>query len=266
VGRDITHQRALEREVLQSQKLESIGRLAAGVAHDFNNLLMVVLTHAKLLLQDVSESNPSHRRLTAIESAATRCSQLCAQLLAVGGKQHLQPKDINLNDVISADEGVLRALTGPGVELILDLAVPIGMVYADALQIQRVLANLVTNASDAMLHGGEIVVSTCNITVGADDASYPQIEPGAYVRLSVSDSGTGLSEEVLAHMFEPFFTTKEPGKGIGLGLPTVYGIVTQSGGHVVVNSELGKGTRLEILLPERRDAGQEEVPPRTLIH
>ena len=249
IGRDITRQRMLELEIRQAQKLESIGRLAAGVAHDFNNLLMVVLGHTTYLLKKAEESSPLQESLTAIESAATQCTRLTTQLLAFGRRQHLMPQLISLNDVIAGDERIIRSLLRSGIELVLELESPLGLVFADPTQLQRVLANLATNARDAMPEGGRLTLATANVTVEAGDEHYPGIDAGDYMRLSVSDTGVGITEEVRAHMFEPFFTTKEVGKGTGLGLATVYGIVAQSGGHILVHGEPGKGTTFDILLP-----------------
>jgi two-component system cell cycle sensor histidine kinase/response regulator CckA len=253
IGQDITRQRALETEIRQAQKLESIGRLAAGVAHDFNNLLMVLIGNTTELLQEVTESGPVRERLSAIEDAATQCARLTEQLLTFGRKQHFKPRIISLNDVVAGDERIIRSLIGAGIELILDLGSPLGLVNADPTHIQRAVANLVTNARDAMPHGGTLTVATTNLEIEAEDPAYPGILPGSYVRLSVSDTGIGLTEEVRTHIFEPFFTTKEPGRGTGLGLSTVYGMVTQGGGHVAVRGEPGKGTRFDILLPVVRD-------------
>jgi signal transduction histidine kinase len=251
IGRDISRQKALEYQVRESQKLESVGRLAAGVAHDFNTMLTVILGHAALLLKEHSAPGPTNEWLTAIESAATQCTRLSSQLLAFGHQQHLRPALISLNEMIVKDERIIHSLLGDQIELVLDLGSPLGRVYADAAQIQRAIANLVTNARDALPDGGRVTISTANLEISAEDPHYPAVEPGRYVRLSVTDNGTGLTEDVRTHMFEPFFTTKLSGKGTGLGLSTVYGIVSQSGGHVAVQSELGKGTRFEILLPEK---------------
>jgi len=252
IGRDLTYQRILEGQMRQAQKLESIARLAAGLAHDFNNLLMVVLGQTAQLLKNATESGPDRQRLASIENAATQCARLTAQLLAFGRKQRLAPRLISLNEVIAGDEGVIRSLIGGAIELVIDLASPIGLVYADPVQIQRILANLVTNSRDAMPDGGTVTVATSNVTILAEEAMHPGLEPGPYVRLSVSDNGLGLTEEIRTHLFEPFFTTKAQGKGTGLGLSTVYGIVTQSGGHISVHSEPGKGARFDILLPVAR--------------
>lgn len=249
IGRDITSQKVLEMEIRQAQKLEGIGRLAAGIAHDFNNLLMVVMQHADLLLKQSAESDPARERLATIVMASTECSKLIAQLLAFSRKQHLRPRLVSLNDVVVGEERITRSLIGEGIELDVDLGTPLGLVYADPAQLQRVLANLVTNARDAMPNGGKLTIATSSVTIGPEDDIYPGIAPGPHVRLSVSDSGIGMTEEIRTHIFEPFYTTKAPGKGTGLGLSTVYGIVAQSGGHIAVRSRQEHGSTFEILLP-----------------
>jgi len=252
IGQDLTRQRALETEIRLAQKLDSIGRLAAGLAHDFNNLLTVILGNVGELLQQTSKADPAHERISTIENAAMRSARLIGQLLAFGRKQHLKPQRIRLNEVITGSEQIIRSLIGSGIELIIELTSPLGLVYADPTQIQRVLTNLAGNASDAMPQGGKLTVATSHLTIRTDDPAYPGARAGDYVLLSVSDTGVGLAEEARAHIFEPFFTTK-PGKGSGLGLATVYGIVTQSGGHIGVHSEPGEGTRLDILLPREHE-------------
>jgi PAS domain S-box-containing protein len=250
IGRDITHQRALEAEIRQSQKLDGIGRLAGGIAHDFNNLLTVIVGHASQLLEDTAESDPRHAPIAAVNSAAQGCVELTGQLLAIGRKLRLRPNIVSLNEVITADEVILRSLIGDGIELIIDLASPLPVVFVDPHQIQRVLVNLVTNARDAMPLGGKLTIATSDIVIGEGTTEYPAtIKPGRYVRLSVSDTGTGFTDEARTNLFVPFFTTKRPGKGTGLGLSTVYGIVTQSGGYIMVKSEANEGTRFDILLP-----------------
>jgi PAS domain S-box-containing protein len=247
IGRDVTYQIALEAEVLQTQKLNSIGRVAAGLAHDFNNLLTVVLGTSSLLLERISESDPAHESLAAIHSAANSCAALTAQLLTFGRRQQLKPGSIILNDVVRDGEGMIRSVLGAGVDLVLEMASPLWPVFADPTQIQRAVVNLVMNARDAMPLGGRAIISTSNIVIVAEDPARPGVKPGPYVRLSVSDNGVGMSEDVKSHIFEPFFTTKRT--GTGLGLATVYGIVTQSDGHMSVRSEERRGTTFEILLP-----------------
>jgi PAS domain S-box-containing protein len=254
VGPDITGERSLEQELRQAQKLESIGRLAAGVAHDFNNVLTVILGQMEQILVRVEPSFPEYGRLTAIQQAATKCTELTQQLLTIGRRQQVHPKRIGLNSLIDGEEGMIRSLIGETIALIIDRAKTLWEVYADPGQIQRVLMNLVTNARDAMPKGGLLVIQTVNLRVDEKNAEYPSnVTPGDYVRMSVIDTGSGLTEEVKAHLFEPFFTTKQPGKGSGLGLSTIYGIVSQTGGYVFYTSEPGKGAKFEVLLPAAQD-------------
>jgi two-component system, cell cycle sensor histidine kinase and response regulator CckA len=257
IGRDLSYQRALEAQIRLSQKLDSVGRLAAGIAHDFSDILTLVRGHTEQLLQEVAQSGKAHESLSAIEDGVMRCSDLVGQLLAFSRKQPLRPERIDLNDVITAEETLIRSLLGADIELTIKQTSPLWLVYADPIQFQRILANLVTNARDAMPQGGTLSIESTNLVIGEDDAAHPGVMPGAYVQISVSDTGVGLPEEVEAHLFEPFFTTKEAGRGSGLGLPTVYGIVTQSGGYVAVHTEPGKGTTVELLLP---------AVARTLVH
>jgi signal transduction histidine kinase len=256
IGRDLSYQKALEAQIRLSQKLDSVGRLAAGIAHDFSDILTVVRGHTEQLLQEVAPSDKVRESLSAIEDGVMRCSDLVGQLLAFSRKQPLRPERIDLSDVITAEETLIRSLLGPDIELTIKQTSPLWLVYADPIQFQRILANLVTNARDAMPQGGTLGIESTNLVIGEDDTAHPGVTPGAYVQISVSDTGI-LPEEVETHLFEPFFTTKEPGRGAGLGLPTVYGIVTQSGGYVAVHNEPGKGTTVELLLP---------AVARTLVH
>jgi signal transduction histidine kinase len=249
IGSEITYQRALEAQNRVSQKLESVGRMAAGIAHDFNSILTVVRGHTEQVLREFAKSDKAHASLRAIDEAVMSCSRQLDQLLTFGRKQCLHPERIDLNEVIAAETGIIRSLLGAGIELIITPAAGLWLVDADPTQIQRILANLVTNAREATPRGGKVIIETANVTVGEGDAAHPGVEPGAFVSLSVSDNGIGLTEEVKRYLFEPFFTTKEIGEGTGLGLPSVYGIVMQSGGHIVVRGEAGKGSTFEILLP-----------------
>jgi len=249
IGRDITHERLLEMEIRQAQKLESVGRLAAGVAHDFNNLLTIILGRTSQLLNQVTESDPKRANIGAIEEAATLCSKLTGQLLAFGRKQPLHPEYILLNETIVSAKAMILSMAGNGIEVIFELDPDLWRVYADGTQMLRALVNLVTNARDAMPEGGKLTIATSNLVISADGTAYPGVQPGKYVRLSVSDTGIGLTEEVRTHIFEPFFTTKPAGKGSGFGLATVYGIVTQSGGRILARGEPQKGATFEILLP-----------------
>lgn len=263
IGRDVTHERATAARLLQAQKLESLGRLAGGVAHDFNNLLTVIMGYITTVLKGIDPGEPNYRRLSEAELAAEQCAALAQQLLAVGRRQHLQPAFISLNDVISTEEAILRHMIARDIEFVTDLDSSVELVYADPVQIRRILANLVKNASDAMPQGGRLIVATSNADVTSDRwVGQTNIPCGRYVALSVSDTGIGLTDEVKEHMFDPFFSTKAPGEGTGLGLSTVYGIVAQSGGYISVRSEGGAGTVFEILLPRSQtipgDSGTSE--------
>jgi len=260
IGRDITDRKELEARVLQAQKFESIGRLAGGIAHDFNNLLTVVMGHAELLLKLPGGSSPPRAALEAIRTATYQCAELTQQLLAIGRRQELRPEYIDLNTVIAGQATILRNMIGPSIELITAFDPSLELAYVDPTQISRILANLSTNARDAMPQGGRLTITTANVEIGEARAAQPAgVPPGAYVRLSVSDTGIGLTEEIRARMFDPFFTTKSVGRGTGLGLSTVYGIVTQSGGHILVHSRSGTGATFEILFP-RVSPGLRPVP------
>ena len=249
IGRDITYERALETQVRQAQKLDGIARLAAGIAHDFNNLLTVILGHAALLLTQVTEADRAQKNLLEIVNAANVCTKLTQQLVAFGRKQPLKLQLIDMNVVIADAQRLIRSVLGEEIMLEIAQAASLPLVLADPTQMQQVLVNLSANARDAMTRGGTLTIATAAIEIREEDAEHPGLPPGTYVRVSVSDNGSGISDEILAHIFEPFFTTKEPGKGTGLGLSIVYGIVTQSGGHISVRSERGRGTTFEILLP-----------------
>ena len=237
----------LEEQLRQSQKMESIGRLAGGVAHDFNNLLSAIIGHADLMLIKIHKEDPLYDGIKLILETATRAANLTSQLLAFGRKQMLQMKVLNLNKEVEDLQKMLRRIIGEDVELKTKLLSDLGMVKADPAQIQQILVNLAVNARDAMPEGGELLIETDNAYL---DEEYCQnnteVIPGNYVMIKVSDNGIGMDAETLEHIFEPFFTTKEVGKGTGLGLSTIYGIVKQHGGHVSVVSEVGKGTTFRI--------------------
>jgi len=250
IGRDITDQKELEARVLQAQKFESIGRLAGGIAHDFNNLLTVVIGHTDLLLKAAGQSDSQKRALASIRTASVQCAELTEKLLAIGRSQVLNPECLNLNTVVAGQEAILRNMIGSSVELLTKMDPGVGLIYADPLQVSRILANLCTNARDAMPLGGTLTIATANVRIGETPGQEAAgVPPGEYVRLSVTDTGVGLSEEIRAKIFDPFFTTKRAGRGTGLGLSTVYGIVTQSGGYIVVRSQPGAGAVFEILFP-----------------
>jgi signal transduction histidine kinase/CheY-like chemotaxis protein len=256
IAEDITERRVLENQFRQAQKMEAVGRLAGGVAHDFNNLLMVISGYTEVLLEHTRKSNPLYPKIEAIHQATDRATTLTRQLLAFSRKQLLELKVVDLNVIVEDMERLLRPLIGENIELQTQLARDLGRTRADAGQIEQVIMNLVVNSKDAMPNGGKITIQSGNAQLKHDDLGreYSYIKPGEYVVLSVSDTGHGMDKETQLRIFEPFFTTKEKGKGTGLGLSTVYGIIKQSGGYVLVESELQRGTTFRIYLPRVEDA------------
>jgi two-component system cell cycle sensor histidine kinase/response regulator CckA len=247
---DITDRKELEGSLRQAQKLEAIGQLAGGVAHDFNNVLTAVIGYSDLLQAGAQPGTPLHDGLVEIRKAGHRASQITRQLLAFSRKQILQPRVLDVNTLIVDLEKMLRRVVYEHVQIVTRLTPGVGHIRADPTQIEQVLVNLAVNARDAMPKGGTLTIETANATL---DGHYPQrhepVVPGPYVLLSVNDSGVGMDRATQERLFEPFFTTKGIGKGTGLGLATVYGIVTQSGGHIWVYSEPGRGTTFKIYLP-----------------
>ena len=242
--------RRSEQQLLQAQKMEAVGRLAGGIAHDFNNLLTVLTGSVHYLLAHHPEGTTDHADLRAVEDATQRATALTAQLLAFSRRQVLQPVEVDVNDPVRRTAALLRRLIGEHIEIVLDLDDAIGAVKADPAQLDQVLLNLAINARDAMPEGGTLRLETSNVTVNGDYAStHLGLEPGPYVMLAVTDTGHGMDAVTKAQIFEPFFTTKEEGKGTGLGLATVYGIVKQSGGSIYVYSEPGHGTTFKVYLP-----------------
>jgi PAS domain S-box-containing protein len=261
-ARDVTEQRVLEAQLLQAQKLEGIGRLAGGVAHDFANLLTVILSCADDLRRELGDGPSAVREdLDEICAAGDRARRLTGQLLAFARKRAVAPIALDLNEAVRSAEKLISRLLGEDVRVQLDLAPDLGRIHADEGQIDQLLVNLAVNARDAMPRGGTLFIGTRARTITADEAREADLVPAEWVHLTVRDTGTGLSPEAKAHLFEPFFTTKEQGKGTGLGLATVYGIVTQAGGHVRVASEVGAGTTFEFSFP-RREAAPERAPER----
>ena len=247
---DVTERKELEEQLRHSQKMEAVGRLAGGIAHDFNNLLMVIQGYADLLAERLPAGDSLHRNAEQIQTAAQRASSLTRQLLAFSRKQMLAPSVISIQSVVNDMEKILQRLIGEDVQLETHSAADLWLVKADRSQIEQVIMNLAVNARDAMPNGGRLMIETANVEL---DASFSQhavvMTPGKYVMLAVTDNGCGMDAQTQAHLFEPFFTTKEKGKGTGLGLATVYGIVKQSGGYIWVYSELGRGTTFKVYLP-----------------
>ena len=254
---DQTEREELERQLRQSQKMEALGRLAGGVAHDFNNLLTVIRGHSELMLERMQPSDPLHANAQQICKTADRAAALTRQMLAFSRMQVVQPKVLDVNELISDMGKLLRRLIREDIEFGMRLGDSLGRVKADPAQIEQVLLNLTVNACDAMPRGGKLTIESQNVIVDRELArTRPSIAPGRYVTLSVSDTGHGMSAETMARIFEPFFTTKQPGKGTGLGLATVYGVVKQSGGYIWVESEVDAGTRFEIYLPRTDDRAE----------
>ena len=260
LARDVTAQRHLENQLRQSQKMEAVGQLAGGIAHDFNNLLTAILGSTQLLLQATPPGDVRREDVEEIRNAGLRAAELTRQLLAFSRRQVLAPKVLELNAVVANMDKMLRRLIGDDVELATALHAEAGAVNADPGQLEQVLLNLVVNARDAMPGGGRVLIETTRLLLRDELVERRhRLAPGDYVCLAVTDSGLGMDEATQAHLFEPFFTTKEVGKGTGLGLATVYGIVKQSGGYIWVYSEPGRGTTVKVYLP--RVPGAAEPPP-----
>ena len=250
VGRDETDERLMEAQLRQAQKMDAIGQLAGGVAHDFNNLLTVIRSSAELALSELKAGEPVRDDLSAILAASDRAAALTRQLLAFSRKQMMSVLPMDVNDVVEHTGDMLRRLLGRGIALTLEPG-EIPMVMGDRGQLEQVVVNLVVNARDAVSQGGTITLATAaeRIAGPIQDERAPLVPPGDYVRLTIQDNGSGMSPEVVSRVFEPFFTTKPSGQGTGLGMATVYGIVKQSGGFVWIESELGVGTSVHVLLP-----------------
>ena len=253
--------RELETQLRQSQRMEAMGRLAGGVAHDFNNLLTVIKGHSSILLGRLGEDDPRSENGRQIEKAADRAASLTRQLLAFSRMQVLQPKIVELNSLVADMQKLLIRLLREDISFSFRPGESLGRVKADHSQLEQVILNLTVNACDAMPHGGQLILETRNVTVNRELAlNRPPMPAGDYVALSVSDTGEGMDAQTKARIFEPFFTTKEVGKGTGLGLATVYGVVKQSGGFIWVDSEPGKGARFEVYLPRVNDTADLSQP------
>ncbi len=260
---DITERKLLENQLQQSRRMEAVGRLAGGIAHDFNNLLTIIKGYTELALQRSGVSPELRADVQQVGNAAERASTLIRQLLAFSRRQVLQPKIIDLNAIVMGLDKLLGRLMGEHIEMVTRCAANVGSVKADPAQVEQVIMNLVVNARDAMPKGGRLTVETLNVELDSTYArDHVTVKPGEYVMLAVSDTGMGMSPETVAHIFEPFYTTKDSGRGTGLGLSTVYGIVKQSGGYIWVYSEPGKGTTFKVYLPrvaEKAESKQEKV-------
>ncbi len=250
VQTDISGRKKLESQLLQAQKMEAVGRLAGGIAHDFNNLLSVILSYADMTLNELTPGEPIRADIEEIKKAGQRATQMTRQLLAFSRQQVLETKVLNLSQVVGGMEKMLARLLGADIETTLLPAATLGSVKADPGQVEQIIMNLAVNARDAMPQGGKLTIETANVELDEEYArTHHDVKSGAYVLLAVSDTGTGMSKDTMAKIFEPYFTTKEHGKGTGLGLATVFGIVKQSGGHISVYTEEGKGSTFKVYFP-----------------
>ncbi len=254
---DVTQARELEARLAQSQRMESIGRLAGGIAHDFNNLLTVILGNCEIVLKDLPASSPQRRDVDEVRTAADHAAALTRKLLAFSRRQILQPKVLSLNSVVTEMLEMLRRIIGEDVELVTALDPALASTLADPVEMGQVVMNLAVNGRDAMRGGGRLTITTENTELASEIAAHGEtIPPGKYAKLAISDTGIGMDGDTCSKIFEPFFTTKPKGEGTGLGLATVYGIVKQSGGHIAVESRRGQGTCVQIFLPQIDSRGQ----------
>ncbi len=264
LANDVTERKRLEEQLQQAQKMEAVGRLAGGIAHDFNNLLTIITAYGQLLLDRLAPSEPLREQVEEIKKAGDRATALTRQLLAFSRRQVLAPRVLDLNAIVHNTDKLLRRLIREDIQLLTIPGRAVGQVKADPVQIEQVILNLALNACDAMPRGGKLTIETANLHL---DKAYVRrhiaARPGPYVMLAVSDTGNGMDRETQAHIFEPFFTTKEKGKGTGLGLAMVYGIVKQSGGYIWVYSEPGRGTAFKIYFPRVDVAAEMVKPPKT---
>lgn len=259
---DQTERRSLEAQLLQSQKMEAIGQMAGGIAHDFNNLLTIILGYAEVLLSTTPPGSPGASMLAGIQDAGERAANLTLQLLAFSRKQILAPRLLNLNTVVRDAERMLSRLIGEDIEIVTDLRPTLSQIRIDPGQLQQVIINLAVNARDAMPTGGRLAIATSEVEIAEPQTALLDCRPGRYVALTIADTGTGMTPEIQGRIFEPFFTTKGHGKGTGLGLPTVFGIVKQSDGAIEVASQIGAGTSFRILFP----AVPEQLPASPSVH
>jgi two-component system, cell cycle sensor histidine kinase and response regulator CckA len=263
VFRDITERKHLEEQLRQSQKMEAVGQLAGGVAHDFNNLLTVIIGLSDLIIRKLDPTLRIYHQAEEIKRAGEQAASLTQQLLAFSRRQILQPKVLDLNGVVTYLNKMLLRLIGEDIELVSIPDERLGFVKADRGQIEQVILNLAVNARDAMPNGGRLIIETANVNLYRENVRLTVgMKPGSYVMLAVSDTGCGMDLETQSHIFEPFFTTKKMGKGTGLGLATVYGIIQQSGGYITVHSEPGRGTTFKVYLPRIEETAE---PPQIVV-
>jgi len=254
---NISERKNLEEQLKQSQKLEAIGRLAGGIAHDFNNLLTIVLLHAEMILSSLKKNDVSFGGIKEIYNAALRAADLTGQLLTFSRRQVIEPKIFNINDLVIRMDKMLKRILGENISINTVLSKDLWLCRVDPVQLEQAILNIVLNARDAMPKGGNLTIETANVILDKGyTAKYSDVVPGEYIQLAISDTGSGMDEDTLSHIFEPFYTKKELGKGTGLGLATCYGFIKQSGGHIGVYSEVGKGSTFKIYL--RHEVGSPE--------
>ncbi|MDP2321708.1 MAG: ATP-binding protein [Acidobacteriota bacterium] len=258
-GTDITERRVLEERYQQTQKMDAVGRVVGGVAHDFNNLLTVILGYCELALADLTADDPRRADIIEIERAGARATALARQLLTFSRKEVTESRLLDLNQVVAGMRAMLGLLISEDVTVVITLAPEPAAIEADQGQVEQIIMNLAVNARDAMPHGGTLTIETATVATGRGLEPTITLEPGPYVVLTITDTGTGMPPQVLARLFEPFFTTKEPGKGTGLGMPTVLDIVKRHGGDLAVSSEVGKGTSVRVYLPKAGQAAAATV-------
>ena len=259
---DVTERKRLEQQLLQSHKMEALGRMTGGVAHDFNNMLTLVLGNLDRLRRAVDPDGKEAKRVEMALHGAQRCAELTRQMLAFARRQLLRPAAVNVNELVAKTGRMARRVTGGAVEMAVAMAPDLWPALADPAQIEAALVNLIINARDAMPNGGRLAISTANVRVRPGDQLFEAgLRAGEYISISVSDTGVGIAPEHLDRVFEPFFTTKETGQGTGLGLSIIYGFVKQSGGHIEVESERGKGSTFRLILPRAQGAAIEEASP-----